>query len=192
MDGGGRRSPRLAAAGKESAERVQKRNSRSVSPPPPAQTGVKALLDRRFAIGPLLPDFLQKVPSGNDFAKGPLLYRYITRYMYWTRLYSCTKLLQAFRVRCQDTTGVLSTVPVPVEYRYCLLHVAWYCAALYCPCQYCAILFVRSYCSRTYYRSSRGATTLQLYRYRYFLPLLPALHVEVQRRWLLNSNQRPA
>ena len=41
MDGGGRRSPRFVAAGKES-ERVQKRNSRSVSPPPPAQTGVKA------------------------------------------------------------------------------------------------------------------------------------------------------
>ena len=40
MDGGGRRSPRFVAAGKES-ERVQKRNSRSVSPPPPAQTGVK-------------------------------------------------------------------------------------------------------------------------------------------------------
>ena len=41
MDGGGRRSPRLVAIGKESTERVQKRNSRSVSPPPPAQTGVK-------------------------------------------------------------------------------------------------------------------------------------------------------
>ena len=42
MDGGGRRSPRLTAAGEESVERVQKRNSRSVSPPPLAQTGVKA------------------------------------------------------------------------------------------------------------------------------------------------------
>jgi hypothetical protein len=43
MDGGGRRSPRLTAAGEASVERVQKRNSRSVSPPPPpAQTGVKA------------------------------------------------------------------------------------------------------------------------------------------------------
>ena len=42
MDGGGRRSPRLATAGEASVERVQIRNSRSVSPPPPAQTGVKA------------------------------------------------------------------------------------------------------------------------------------------------------
>jgi hypothetical protein len=42
MDGGGRRSPRLTASGEESVERVPKRNNRSVSPPPPAQTGVKA------------------------------------------------------------------------------------------------------------------------------------------------------
>ena len=42
MDGGGRRSPRLATAGEASVGRVQIRNSRSVSPPPPAQTGVKA------------------------------------------------------------------------------------------------------------------------------------------------------
>ena len=33
---------------------------------------MKALLDRRFAIGPLLPEFLQKAPSGNDFATAPL------------------------------------------------------------------------------------------------------------------------
>ena len=42
MDGGGRRSPRLAGSSEASVERVQKRDSRSVSPPPPAPTGAKA------------------------------------------------------------------------------------------------------------------------------------------------------
>ena len=124
-------------------------------------------------------------PASGFFAKGPLWKRFCKRPPAVPVHYAVHVLDKTVQLY-ETATGLSSTLPGhyrrTVEYRYCLLHVAWYCAALYCPCQYCAILFVRSYCSRTYYRSSRGATTLQLYRYRYFLPLLPALHVEVQRR----------